>query len=272
MTVLDLAGALRVARAIRTTGVPACIATVVASRVPSAQVAARVVLADGVVRAGSIHPGLDRVLAASLPEFVRAGRSRLSSYTVANGDALPVRTGAGNVDVYLELVSPPPRLVIVGAGHIAVPLARMAGLVGFEIAVVDDRAEFASPDRFPDADEIHVGPYRETLARVAVDRATYVVLVTRGHVHDQACLEEVLDREVAYIGMIGSKRRVRTVAEHAVQAGAAPERVRRVHAPIGLDIGAHTPAEIAVAILAEIIAVRRGKNVPSLALRERLGV
>jgi xanthine dehydrogenase accessory factor len=103
-----------------------------------------------------------------------------------------------------------------------------------------------------------MGPYRETVASLSVDRDTFVVLVTRGHVHDLACLEEVISSPAAYIGMIGSQRRVRTVIAHAREKGFDPALLQRLHAPIGLDIGAQSPAEIAVAIAAEMIGVRRG--------------
>ena len=115
----------------------------------------------------------------------------------------------------------------------------------------------ATRERFPDAQDLLVGPYRETVRGLQMDEDTYVVLVTRGHVHDQACLEEVAATEARYVGMIGSKRRVRTVLEHATANGVDPSALQRVRAPIGLDIGARTPAEIAIAIMAEIINVRR---------------
>jgi xanthine dehydrogenase accessory factor len=148
--------------------------------------------------------------------------------------------------------------VIVGAGHIALPLARIAKLADYEVVVLDDRAEYASAERFPDVDSLLIGPYASTLATVPIDPYTCIVLVTRGHVHDQASLETVIESPAAYIGMIGSKRRVRTVLRHLGEKGVDSELLARIHAPIGLDIGARTPAEIAVAIMAEIIQSVRG--------------
>ena len=221
---------------------------------------------------GEVHPDLDPILTSDAQQSLLERRSRLRSYRFTANGVDRVGTKEGDVDVFFEVLSRPPRLVVVGAGHIAAPLARIAKLLEYHVTVLDDRPEYANRERFPDADDILVGPYRETLARVALDSDTYIVLVTRGHVHDQACLEEVLDLPVAYIGMIGSKRRVRTVMRHAKENGYDLAKLRRVHAPIGLDIGAHTPTEIAIAIMAEIINVRRSGRAVSLALGERLNV
>jgi xanthine dehydrogenase accessory factor len=178
----------------------------------------------------------------------------------------------GDVDIFLEVLARPPHLIIVGAGHIALPLARIAKLLEYQVTIVDDRPELANKTRFPGADELRIGEYREVVSGLEFDGDSAVVLVTRGHVHDRACLEEVLPSDAFYIGMIGSKRRVRTVLKHARDNGAEVARLRRVRAPIGLDINAVTPAEIAVAIMAEIVNVRRGGSAPSLALGERARV
>jgi xanthine dehydrogenase accessory factor len=142
----------------------------------------------------------------------------------------------------------------------------------FHVVVLDDRPQYANPARFPSAREVLAEPFTDALRRFPLDADTYIVLVTRGHAHDVACLVEVLDRPHAYIGMVGSRRRVQAVwellqREYAIER----ERLGQVFAPIGLDIGAENPAEIAVAIMAEIILVRRGgTGIPlSDALRER---
>lgn len=182
---------------------------------------------------------------------------------------LDYQTAEGPVEVFVEVQHRPPELIIVGAGHIAVPLARLGKLCDFSVTILDDRPQFANRQRFPAADEILATPLRETMAawtqegRLGLD--TYVVLVTRGHQYDIDCLLEILDEPLAYIGMIGSKRRVRAVFDLlSTELGIAPERFHRVYAPIGLDIGAQTPAEIAVCIMAEIINVMRGGPARSL--------
>lgn len=176
----------------------------------------------------------------------------------------------GSLTAFIEVQAQPPHLIVVGAGHIAVPLAAIAKISDFEVTVLDDRPQYAHQARFPTADRVVAGPFRPELAalrrgRPAFDPHTYIVLVTRGHQHDVECLLEVLDDPVAYIGMIGSRRRVAAVFDLlAAEQGIAAEKFDRVRAPIGLDIGARTPAEIAVCIMAEIINVLRGGPAQSL--------
>ena len=165
--------------------------------------------------------------------------------------------GGRALRLFAEPLSAPPELVVVGAGHVGAALARLAGHVGFAVTVLDDRATFANPVRLPEAHAIRVGDPRATLAEMAPRRDRYVVLVTRGHRLDAECLEIALGMDLVYLGMIGSRRRVGRIREWLQGRGAPRERVERVHAPIGLAIGAETPAEIAVSILAEMIAARR---------------
>ena len=199
-------------------------------------------------------------------------RSRLLSYTVTESGLARVGPQQGEIDVYFELLERPPRLVVVGGGHIAVPLVQIAAVLGYDISVVEDRAEYADPARFPGASEVLHGPYRETLASISLDASSYVVLVTRGHVHDAACLAEVIDSPAPYIGMIGSRKRVRTVIDHVLGPHPAAEVMERVYAPIGIDIGSTSPEEIAVAIAAELIKVRRGGRAASLRLQDKTRV
>lgn len=169
----------------------------------------------------------------------------------------------GTIKVFVEVQARPPHLIIVGAGHIAVPLAAIAKINEFEVSVIDDRGQYAHPARFPTADRVIAGPFRAELQKLrcgkpTFDNHTYLVMVTRGHQYDVESLLEVLDDPVAYIGMIGSQRRVRAVFELLEsEQGIAPEKFDSVYAPIGIDIGARTPAEIAVCIMAEIINVLR---------------
>jgi xanthine dehydrogenase accessory factor len=215
---------------------------------------------------GSIHLSLDSVLINAARDALHEKRSRLRSFEASDAGATMVGAQEGNLDVFLEVLARAPRLIVVGAGHIAVPLAALAKLLEFNVTVVDDRVDFANHERFPDADTILLGPYRETVRSLSVDEDTYAVLVTRGHVHDQACLEELLQSQVAYIGMIGSKRRIRTVLDHLHDQGIGDDKLTRVWAPVGLDLGSQTPAEIALAIMAEIVKVRRGGGGHSLAV------
>jgi xanthine dehydrogenase accessory factor len=186
--------------------------------------------------------------------------------------SVEVATERGVRALYIETFGPPPELVIVGAGHIARPLSRLGAMLGFRVCVLDDRPAFATHERFPEADRLLRVDFADPFRAVPLDRTTHLVLVTRGHRYDYDALRDVLRRpiEPAYIGMVGSRRRVRAALQELAREGIPPERLRRIHAPIGLDIGAETPEEIAVAIAAEIIRLRRGGTGVSLRDRERV--
>ncbi len=165
---------------------------------------------------------------------------------------------------------PPPRLVIVGAGHVGAALASLASSIGFETLVIDDRQDMVTPARFPTSQRI-VGDIERELRSLKIDPQTYAVVVTRGHRHDGAALAAIIDSPAIYVGMIGSKRKVRTILDELATLGVSRETLLRVHAPIGLEIGAVTPAEIAVSIAAQLIAVRRGvddRSVVSMKISE----
>jgi xanthine dehydrogenase accessory factor len=171
----------------------------------------------------------------------------------------------GLVEIFVEVLGRPPTLIIVGAGHVALPLAQLGKMADFEVVVLDDRPRFANQERFPVADQVLAQPFRETLRDWPIDNDTYLVLVTRGHQHDVECLLEVIDSPARYIGMIGSKRRLKAVFDLLEkEQGIDPAKFDRVYAPIGLDIGAENPVEIAVSIMAEIINLYRGGRAISL--------
>lgn len=183
-----------------------------------------------------------------------------------------IATDLGEVRVFVEPYLPPPRLVVVGAGHVAQPLADIGKRVGFRVTVLDDRPAYASRERFPTADEIVCRPFLEALDLVDPGPESCVVIVTRGHQHDFECLRHVLSRPLRYLGMIGSRTRVTGIVDRLLAEGADPARVSRVHAPIGLDIGAETPAEIAISILAEIVLRLRGGTGAPLSRDRRDGL
>ena len=158
----------------------------------------------------------------------------------------------------IEKYTPKPRIIILGGGHIALPLSQIAKLADFDVLVFDDRPMFANNERFPFADEVICDDFGKLFERVKIRKNDYVVIVTRGHKHDQECLEGVLKSgEPAYTGMIGSRRRIAIVMKQLEEAGYSKERLDKVYSPIGLKIGAVTPAEISVCIVAEIISVKR---------------
>jgi xanthine dehydrogenase accessory factor len=190
-------------------------------------------------------------------EIIDAQAVDLALESIARARPLGVDLEEHGLRLFAEPLVEPPELVVVGAGHVGAALVAIAARAGFAVTVIDDRPSFANPRRLPDATRILVEEPPRALAALAPRRDRHVVLVTRGHRLDASCLEVALRHDLAYLGMIGSRRRVRRIREWLVERGADPARLDSVHAPIGLDIAAETPAEIAVAILAEVIASRR---------------
>ncbi|CAN5779230.1 XdhC/CoxI family protein [soil metagenome] len=172
----------------------------------------------------------------------------------------------GRMDVHVDPLLPSPHLFIVGAGHVGYHLGRIAADAGFTLHVIDDRSKFANAERFPAA-EIIVEPIPEWLRRAEISRAAFVVVLTRGHQHDLEAMRALSARDVRYLGLIGSRAKVARIYDVLIDEGMPPDLLERVHAPIGFDIGAVTPAEIAVSILAELIAVRRGAGTAGLSMK-----
>ena len=163
----------------------------------------------------------------------------------------------GTLDIFVEPVLPPALLYVFGAGHVAINLYKIARNSGFDVTVVDDRETYANRERFPDAKEVIAEDFDKAMARLTPTESSYLVIVTRGHRDDMRILRWAVQTPARYIGMIGSRRKTITIFQELTQEGLAPELFERVHAPVGLDIGAITPEEIAVAITAELIAARR---------------
>jgi xanthine dehydrogenase accessory factor len=243
VTELDLAASARLARGALEGGPAVALAVVVAA--PDPELVGRRLAWDGERLHGEIGaPALMDEAAVLLRAAVEPG----------------THTIGGGVELYVERIEPPAELVIVGAGHIAQPLAAIGKLLGYRVIVLDDRPDFARRERFPDADRVIVADFSDPFAGVPIHARTHMVLVTRGHRYDYDCLRTLAAMEVepAYVGMIGSRRRVRAAFEQLAREGFDAAWLSRVHAPVGLHIGAETPAEIAVAIAAEMILVARG--------------
>lgn len=178
----------------------------------------------------------------------------------------------GHLTLFVEPHLPPDELIIVGAGHIARPLCRVGAMLGFRVTVLDDRPGFATSERFPEADRLLKADFSDPFRDVELNAGSHLILVTRGHKYDYDALCDVLQRDVelAYIGMVGSQRRVRAALEQLVKDGIPRTRLSSVYAPIGLDIEAETPEEIAISIAAELIRIRRGGTGSSLRDRARV--
>tara|TARA_B100001123_G_C15337074_1_gene1033275 strand:- start:3746 stop:4573 length:828 start_codon:yes stop_codon:yes gene_type:complete len=165
----------------------------------------------------------------------------------------------GQMEVFIEPVEPAPELYVFGAGHVGFSLALMAYETGFSVHVIDDRVKFANSERFPKGIEVLVDDIPSWLEQHELPPTAYAVIVTRGHTHDLEVLRILTPYQLRYLGLIGSRAKVRRIFDVLVSEGLSSDSLSRVHAPIGLDIGAITPQEIAVSILAELVAVKHGK-------------
>lgn len=185
-------------------------------------------------------------------------RQTLEHLRTGEASSVPVRVKHNGQHLqYLVHLEDPPKLVIAGGGHIARVLAELTVLLGFDVTVIDDREDFANPRRFPPPVQPVARPIGPALHDWPIDANTYVVIVTRGHLGDEAALAEVVDSAARYIGMIGSRRKIDVIYRDLLESGTPRERLNRVHAPIGIDIHAVTTEEIALSIAAQLTAIRR---------------
>jgi xanthine dehydrogenase accessory factor len=175
----------------------------------------------------------------------------------------------GTLDIFIEPVLPVSTLYIFGAGHVAWSLYKVARIAGFDVVVTDDREAYANRERFPEARDVYADEYERVVAQLAPNESSYIVIVTRGHRDDMRVLRWAADTPARYIGMIGSQRKVITTCKELEKEGIAGEKLARVYAPVGIDIGAITPEEIAISIVAEMIALRRGSETPLPHMKSR---
>ena len=237
-----------------------------------ARVGAKLLVKESGDKVGSLgHDELDSVVIQHLLAFLRA-RDDAKTFRVA--EFAPQLDRLGEALVLFERVEAEPRLIIAGAGHVGASLARLAAVVGYRVTLIDDRAEFVARELFASPNEqsielIAAKSWADALRdAIASGRGVSVAIVTRGHKQDEDCLEAAVDSNPDYISMIGSKRRTNFVLDKLREEGADEDRLKRVRAPIGLDIGAVSPEEVALAILAEVVAERRrGSGAPLSAWR-----
>ena len=163
----------------------------------------------------------------------------------------------GSLDIFIEPILATPTLYLFGGGHVSLSVSKVAGLAGFDIVVCDDRHAFANSERFPSAVATHSGDWEDFFAKIATNDLSYILIATRGHKGDLDCLRWAVSTHARYVGMVGSKRKLAEFFRVLAGEGVRAERLEQVHSPVGLDIGALTPEEIAVSIVAELIAVRR---------------
>jgi xanthine dehydrogenase accessory factor len=207
---------------------------------------------------GSIGGGsIEAAVINKAIEVIKRGQPQLAHFSLTAEEGEIGMICGGDTDVFIEPILPPHTLYIFGGGHISLSLAKIGKLVGLRVAVIDDRPEYANAERFPDADSILVEDFSHVFPKLKIDKSSYLIIVTRGHKYDELVLEQALKTNAKYIGMIGSKTKNKTVFSHLLAKGIPQQLLDTVHAPIGLDIFAHTPEEIALSILAEIVRVRR---------------
>jgi xanthine dehydrogenase accessory factor len=217
--------------------------TAVAEGIRADDTAGRLLIAEDGTETGQIGAKIKNAL-GDTGKYLKANRPVLR-------ELVP-----GEVSVFVEPIRREDTLYLFGAGHISTFVAPLATTVGFSVAVIDDREEFANRKRFPSAADILVMPFAEAFKQIRMTSSSYLVIVTRGHMHDLAVLRKAVDTPYAYLGMIGSKRKIKIIFDALRQEGVSENNLKKVHAPIGLDIGGETPEEIAVSIVAELIQTR----------------
>ena len=245
---------------LRRQGRRAALATIISVRgsIPSFQSAKMLVRDDGSI-VGTIGGGcVEAEVWQAAREVMEQERPKTLSFNLNQDPRYD--TGlicGGTLEIYVEPVLPVPHLYIFGAGHVSISLYKAARLAGFDVSVIDDRESYANRERFPEAREIHADDFEKVCAALAPTESDYVVIATRGHRDDMRVLRWALETPIRYLGMIGSQRKWLKICEAFEGEAVAPEKLQRVHSPVGLEIGAQTPEEIAVSIVAEMIAVRR---------------
>ena len=244
----------------RLRGEKAAMATIVevAGSIPSFQSAKMLIREDGSM-VGTIGGGCTEAeVWQAGREVIETEKPRMLTFNLGQDAAYDQGLiCGGQLNVYVEPILPIPTAFIFGGGHISKSLSKIAAQAGFRTVIIDNRESYANEERFPEAVEIHAAEYEDVFPKLAVNKASYFIIVTRGHKDDMRVLRWAIEQEVRYIGMIGSKRKTVEVAKHLMTEGAPLEKLAAVHAPMGLDIGSVTPEEIAVAVVAEMIHRRR---------------
>jgi xanthine dehydrogenase accessory factor len=245
---------------LRSEGRRGAVATIVNVRgsVPSFETAKMLVRDDGSI-VGTVGGGcVEAEVWQAAREVMESEKPRTITFNLNQNPKYD--TGlvcGGTLDIFIEPVLPPALLYIFGAGHVALSLYQTAKAAGFDVSVIDDRESYANRERFSEAKEVIAEDFDKAMARLSPNATSYIVIVTRGHRDDMRILRWAVQSQARYIGMIGSKRKTITIFRELVKEGLSETLFERVHAPVGLDIGAITPEEIAVAITAELIATRR---------------
>jgi xanthine dehydrogenase accessory factor len=239
---------------------PAALCTVVkaSGSTPRHATSKMLVYPDGHILGTVGGGGLENEVRKEALESLKDGQPRLLTYNMTDPARGDVGVCGGQVEVFVEPILPSPMIVVIGGGHVGKAVAHLAKWLGFRVAVSDDRPEFCTPEANPDADEFHACPLAELPLHLSITPQTCLILTTRGNNVDVAGLPALLESQAGYIGVIGSRKRWGETCKQLNEAGITDEQLKRVHSPIGLGIGAETPEEIAVSILAEVLMLRGG--------------
>ncbi len=228
------------------------------------------VRADGTTSGSFSGPKTDGRVAQEGLQAIRDARSYITHIHLDADQGEAVGSCGATLEVFFEVLRPEPRLIIAGAGYVAQALARLAAALDFRIVVVDDRRDLADPIAFEDKVQLTFGDIPQTIREVEPDESSWIVIVTRGHHLDKDALRAALETNAAYVGMIGSPSKVKRIFKDLLKEGISRERLEQVHAPIGLDLGAETPDEIALSIAAEMVMIRKKATGVSLKSMYRL--
>jgi xanthine dehydrogenase accessory factor len=242
------------------------IATVVktAGAAPCGVGSKMLVRADGATSGSFAGPKTDGKVTQEALQAIRDGHSYLTHIHLDADQGEAVGSCGATLEVFFEVLRPEPRLIIAGAGYVAQALARLASALDFRIVVVDDRRDLADPIVFDDKVQLTFGDIPQTIHELEPDESSWIVIVTRGHHLDKDALKAALETNATYIGMIGSPSKVKRIYKDLLKEGITHQRLEQVHAPIGLDLGAETPDEIALSIAAEMVMIRKRASGASL--------
>jgi xanthine dehydrogenase accessory factor len=245
---------------VRSEGHFAVLATIIARKgaTPRKDSAKMLVYEDG-SQLGSIGGGsLEAAVCREAQSILKTGKPKLITFDLTGFD--PEESAlvcGGSMDVYLEPISPETTIIIFGAGHVGKAVAEAGKLAGFKIAIVDDRAKYANPERFPCADAIYAEDWETALAKLNPNHYSYFFVATRDHQFDLICLRFAVQSQTRYIGMLGSRKKAKILCDLLEKEGVEPSKFAQIFVPAGLDIGAETPEEIAASVMAEMIAVQK---------------
>ena len=245
---------------LRKAGIKSALATIVNVRgsIPSFESAKLLIREDGSI-VGTVGGGcVEAEVWTAAREVMQEEKPRRLTFNLNNDPSYD--TGllcGGTLEIFVEPILPTPYLYIFGAGHVSLALSKVATLAGFSTVIIDDRETYANRERFPEAVEIYADEYEKVFERVLPNSSSFLIAVTRGHRDDMRVLRWAVGTPARYVGMIGSKRKVIEIVKFLETEGISATQLARVHAPIGLEIGPITPEEIAVSVVAEMIAVRR---------------